>query len=360
MHGAATAAILMSFIAANNLGALQQTVIKETCGEPFRIDAQLELSIGGSDDPGRVAETEYFATNSEGQVVIHNQNIGHVFSSGGAFLRAFGRAGDGPGEYRSVRGLYVGPGDTTYILDQRTARMTVLSPDFDVIETRHLGLRPWMGVRLPSGSWILNGNAATEERIGWPLHLLARDGSIIRSFGATTPVYRADIVFAGLRELAAAGEDRVWAAFKNEYRVELWDTANRPLRSLVRDVPWFRPWYRSEAFAPDAPFKPIVRHIHVDRAGVLWVIVVVAKSNWSDFLTESRPGVYMVEEPFHRALQVVVEAVDTERACVLAALRPGAYLIDALSDDRFMAYHETLDGVPYLQVWRLRLIRSSQ
>ena len=94
------------------------------------------------------------------------------------------------------------------------------------------------------------------------------------------------------RQIAAAPEGRVWAAYWNRYEIELWDTAGHRLRRLARDAEWYEP-YRSDEFmatnrrhllrerergdprAPGLPLPPFMAALQQDDRGRLWVLVWV-------------------------------------------------------------------------------------
>ena len=355
--------MLALLVGAQGARAQEDTVIRETCGEPLRIEAVRQVHIGGPDDPGRIAETSRYARDSKGRLISWRWGGDklNVFDWTGVYIASFGRQGGGPGEYTNhLQAIRVGPGDSIHVFDGGNMRHTILDEDLRVAEMKRLPVRPHMHgvVRLANGEWMLNAHVPTPERIGWPLHVLNADGEIERSFGALQPVYRADISHFGSRRMTPAAGDRVWVAWRTEYRVELWDTSNRRLRSLVRDVPWFRPWFRNPTFGPDQPINPSLIDIHLDANGVLWVVVSRPAENGRDFVVELARQ-YTIEEPAHRYFQNIVEAVDVKRACVLARLETAMSLQGALADGVYAAYHEGHDGIPYLDIWRLRLIESS-
>lgn len=359
---ALAAAFIGVLFGVTKLSAQSDVVIRDDCGDPFRIEAVRQLRLGGPDDPGRIDSNSRYAVDSQGRIILWPYGpMGHVFDATGKHVASFGREGRGPGEYTSwVWAVRVAPGDTIHVFDARNLRHTILDKDLRVVDTRPLPARPFQrgAVRLPDGRWVLNAHIATPERIGWPLHLLDAGGNIERSFGALTPVYRADIAFPGERILTVAGEDQVWVARRNEYRIELWDTRNRRLRSFIRELDWFRPWVRQPPTSPDRPANPYIRDIHLDQQGVLWVVITRAAPNWRDYVVEFAPGQYTIEEPVHRYYRKVIEAIDVQRACVLARLETSAFFGSAMSDGRYLAYHEGPDGIPYFDVWRLRLVKS--
>jgi hypothetical protein len=53
----------------------------------------------------------------------------------------------------------------------------------------------------------------------------------------------------------------------------------------------------------------------------------------------------------------VVEAIDPERACVLASLDADASFLRVIQDGWFSAYRETSEGVPWVELHRIQLER---
>jgi hypothetical protein len=65
-----------------------------------------------------------------------------VLSPDGRLLRTMGRKGLGPGEFRSIRGLQVLPGDSLLVYDPNAARLTVFSPSGEAAYGLNLGDTP--------------------------------------------------------------------------------------------------------------------------------------------------------------------------------------------------------------------------
>jgi hypothetical protein len=58
-----------------------------------------------------------------------------VYDAGGRLLHAFGREGEGPGEFGSIRGLWSAGGDTLAVWDSDLRRITRFRPDGTVVRT---------------------------------------------------------------------------------------------------------------------------------------------------------------------------------------------------------------------------------
>jgi hypothetical protein len=156
-----------------------------------------------------------------------------VFDARGRFLRRIGRQGQGPGEFTRRPTLLFGPGDTLYAIDAGARRMTVFSPEYEVVRTGTFSLSYSTAVRLPDGRFLLSGAGSSAETIGYPLHLVDHKGAHVLSFGSATGaqdlsgarsavrVARADIV-ASARRMAAPVGPAVWTVKVDQLVLEQW------------------------------------------------------------------------------------------------------------------------------------------
>ncbi len=71
------------------------------------------------------------AVNSVGQLLVGDGNakVVYVFSEQGALVRAFGQQGEGPGEFRSILDVHVGPSDSVFVWDSSRERLSVFEPE---------------------------------------------------------------------------------------------------------------------------------------------------------------------------------------------------------------------------------------
>jgi hypothetical protein len=67
---------------------------------------------------------------SDGDIVVLDRQADqlHLFADDGAFLRSFGRSGDGPGEFANIATVTVAPGDSIIVLDRYNGRVSVFHP----------------------------------------------------------------------------------------------------------------------------------------------------------------------------------------------------------------------------------------
>jgi len=117
-----------------------------------------------------------------------------VFSPEGNALQRIGRRGGGPGEFRAVTGIMIDPADSLFVFDARHGRITVFSPDYAVVRVVNLDY-PISGKGFFIGTkMLINQGIRTPHRAGYPLHLMDRNGEILRSFGSSADgLYRSDM-----------------------------------------------------------------------------------------------------------------------------------------------------------------------
>ena len=96
---------------------------------PWRADTAHLVEIGAMDgpEPYVFGQVSGVVVGSEGQIYVADDQAKEVriFSPLGEFLARFGRAGDGPGEFRNISGLGRGPDDGLAVLDGSQSRISV-------------------------------------------------------------------------------------------------------------------------------------------------------------------------------------------------------------------------------------------
>jgi PAS domain-containing protein len=97
------------------------------------VSPQPTLTLGVTDGP---PEYQFFRTFgarrlSDGRIVVVNQGTQELrfYSPEGRFLKAAGRSGEGPGEFKDAFTMRILPGDTVWVGDYRPWEWEVFSPD---------------------------------------------------------------------------------------------------------------------------------------------------------------------------------------------------------------------------------------
>lgn len=129
-----------------------------------------------------------------------------VFGPDGELQASMGRAGEGPGEFESMFGLWVVPPDTIEVWDPQAARITRFSADGSLIATQRVyphppeapdGILDLPAGRLPGGevalAWTVGRTSTTSRMRQADQTVLGRfgaDGRLIRILGTVSGMVR--------------------------------------------------------------------------------------------------------------------------------------------------------------------------
>jgi hypothetical protein len=276
------------------------------------------IDIGSSTEPGHdLYDVTGFVRLGEGRVAVANSGSSEVriFSDSGELLHSFGRAGEGPGEFRSMGRIFLLPGDSILVTDTRLDRLTIFSPAGAVVRTAQIeappaGTIPSPTVRLRDGSLLArpgfsfgSGSVSGVYQDTVPLLRYGADGSFIAELGRYPgPEY---FVYAGegnvlggertwgLRSHVAAAGDGFIVGYSSDYSYETHDAngelvrmvrAHRPVREVTAadiarvkepspdDDPANAAFWRRVLDAMEYPTRfPAYAAILTDADGYVWI-----------------------------------------------------------------------------------------
>lgn len=348
-------------LAAPAVAAAQETASVSFVEPPrHTIEATRITTIGSADGPDLL---EYHpvtvAIDSRGRYYLTTALALHevkVFDGSGRFLRLIGREGEGPREFGRISNLVVGPRDSLYVLDRGNSRLTVFSPEHDMIRTVPLPFgTDYPRVHyLPNDALLVNANVRTPELVGLPLHTVTTNGEHLFSFGSSDPVYRPDFPQILRRRTTPSSDGTIWSAYPKQYVLERWTLSGRFVERLSVEAEWFEPYMRTTYPTPDEPGSPNLQSIYEDGAGRIWCAVVVPDANWAEGLGEPRVSEgqrYYEVEDLAATYDTRVDVIDPRTRQVLASLILDGYPIQFLRDGTLITYQEP-GGVPLVDVWR--------
>lgn len=237
-------------------------------------------TLSDSAQPGMLGQSGHLRRDSKGRfiAIAAQRDRLILFDSSGQFLHSIGRRGDGPREFRGLSFVIVGIDDSLYAWSYSHSRVTVFASD-SLFSRQFPAPRPPMFVR-PDGSFLIAAPIPSEDRIGYPLHVMSGDGQFIRSFGSDPPEYRSDMSLFFDREAAPARDGSIWAIAPGRYVIERWDAASgRRLQEVRVSAPWF---VESRTLQVDERVRPLplIQRIWEDSAGFLWLVIRVADADW--------------------------------------------------------------------------------
>lgn len=282
---------------------------------------------------------------SDGRVVVvsGSNRIVLVFERSGALSAAFGREGEGPGEFAvGPQHLQVLPGDTIVVWDAGFRRVNYFDPSGTLLKERHLDVSAVMDATSTADQWppetvsqpLSDGSflVTMYPRDGptpdhgvvyrRPVHYARMDSTYgVHSFGwwagsefLSSPPSVAFFVPYPARSMIAAGGNPllVYATDGDDYEIRQFSDDGRLQRVLRRTTPSPKPLARSlireirevnEALSPawdwdawermvaDLPprYEPAIFSLRVDSAGYLWVADRRSSpGSWSVFSQEGR------------------------------------------------------------------------
>jgi hypothetical protein len=327
------------------------------------LDVAHIVTIGHVSDSFGVGGTDILVRDSRGRYyTAHNDDPAtvSVFHPNGRAWRKIGRRGRGPGEYRNIVALHMAPGDTLHVFDAGNQRHTILSPSYEVVATRPMpGKVQPDGVRLlDGGALVINGLLPTADGIGFPLHVLDQQARVVRSFGVSDPRFYPGLTSSLGRRLAVARGGFLWAARTNSIVIEQWTLTGEKRLETRATRDWFQDWgvFRPPSHA-DPPL-PELTALREDTSGLLWVVYSVPDADWrrgvGEVDTRSMHGVVWHVVDHTQAYDTVIELLNPRTGEPVSSTRVPQHVRNFVDDGEVFSYQETGDGIPTLDVWRLR------
>jgi hypothetical protein len=116
------------------------------------------VSIGCADcgGPAQFAEVADVAVTPNGTIWVADRDDPRLraFTPGGVLVRAFGRRGEGPGEFSGIEKIFPGPDGTMAIVDMRLLRLTRVDTTGKLISTMSIKNFPFDAAAAPGSSSI--------------------------------------------------------------------------------------------------------------------------------------------------------------------------------------------------------------
>lgn len=242
-----------------------------------------------------------------------------VFAPEGNFLRRVGRRGEGPGEMLELSSVAIVDDGVFVVIDR--GRGVIMKFDWTGTLLHEVRIRGW----IPSGLALLplggdiavyEANIRTADRIGYPLHLINLEtGGIGTSFGSLTGEYDPDRERRLVITAARGSGDSIWVARLFAYWIELWDSDNRLLVSMRRDLDWFpdalvdRTGIHGRPALPREP-EPTLMGVVADDS-LLWVMVHRSDDRWKQ----------ASQYDDQKRVDTFIEVIDWKRGRVIASQR---------------------------------------
>ena len=326
-----------------------------TCPE-CRIEVTFDAALGGGEGGEPLCPGPHIiATDGQRRTFLVSTCEPYrflVFAPDGRLLEVKGTRGQGPGELDTIGHLFVDRAGRLHAFDHQRRRV-IFDPELTPIRTLPIRRVPRAVVDGPDGTTVQNIVVPDSESGALPLHVVAEDGSIVRSFGATDEGYRYDQPYWYWRSLAAASSRHVWAAHFNRYEIDLWDVATgRLLKTIVRDADWFPAWKEMQAESP------VLTSLRVDSRGYLWVVAIVFDPAAPALPPSSpgegrRPSIDPADQ--NRFFDTRIEVVDPASGRLVATSRFDR-VFGSWVGDRLGTRSASPSGESRPELWRVRFV----
>jgi hypothetical protein len=221
------------------------------------LDAEPAVDIGtlDGDEPYQLFRVSGIAQFADGAIAVGNGGSHEirVFDRHGRFLRAFGREGEGPGEFKGLSGIIV-VDDAVHVFDWSLDRVSIFDPDGTFQRSYRVmlpgGDPPMVVDGLADGSWLVTksfafspSNISAVVRDTLPYLLVRSEGADVDSlglfpgieffvYGNERQTSASSLVF-GRMTLAATGDERVAIGANDRYEVAIYSLDGR-LERLIR------------------------------------------------------------------------------------------------------------------------------
>jgi hypothetical protein len=210
---------------------------------------------------------------------------------------------------------------------------------------------------LPLGGdrFLMVRQIATPPFVGHPLHVISKDGDVVRSFGADgSPVHPAETLKNG-RAVCLNPDGTIWSIAPGRRLLERWDTATgRRLSQVTVKSTWFR---ESSSVAPqDQVANPVIMTVWADE-DLVWILYQAPDRHWIPGRRPEREFMANGENADLRS-DWVLEAVGSDTGSVVAMKRFDRILLRR--DGSFAIASETTSAnrAGGVELWRPILVRN--
>lgn len=334
----------------------------ETCPE-CRIRLRRVLKIGDRDGPGTIGRPQSVARDTRGRVYVVSEeemDLIKTFDGSGHYLGSIGRGGEGPGEFRSIGVLAVGPGDTLHVFDDRIGRHSVFSPIGQFVRSSRFSGSVRDLAFLADQRLGLSARVTTRAALGYPLHILASSGEIALSFGSEDGGFLPEMFYSFQRFVTPDPSGGMWVSHHLQYVLEHWNGEGELLGQVTREADWFPPQSMQVNTTPDQPMHPAIEEIHLDRMGRLWVLIRVNPEGYERGLGDpigTMYGVVYSIRDLDELFATRIEVLDLDSGELITADESDELLMWFISDQEVVSYKEDDGGVPRITIWTIEVTK---
>jgi hypothetical protein len=285
-----------------------------------------------------------------------------VFSATGMVVRAVGRKGSGPGEFRSANnGIAIG--DSMLVFDWQERRATMVGPDLKAARTIRMGsgLGAILAVSWPT-VLVATGHVPESNPPNSTLHRISLEGAEVRLLGSFGPRGTGGPMgIADVSQHLGWAREGVWSAYWNKPQFMIWDRSGVLRGSFSRRFAWYTGEGKASLGWATAPPTPTTGPIREDVEGLLWLFIHKPAPTWRDAwsarpITVGAGSEYRMRDiSYDKLYRTYVEVIDPRTARVVTSHSLEGYVMEALPDRRVVLYRVDENGFPRVQIVALTL-----
>jgi hypothetical protein len=342
---------LLAAVAKAGLGGASLTV----GAEQSRAGCQIDCTIGKQ---SIVTLSGIDTTTMGGFIVRDGRGRYAAISNDFRQLLIFDTAGnlvDSPRPtYGRLVSLFVDPIGSVQAYDSMSGSLLAFDGNYQVTTKMELPHRP--ALALSGDRFLVASQIRTPALVGHPLHVMSKDGNIVRSFGADGSPFRSADTLKNSRAVCLNPNGTVWSIASGGRLLERWDTATgRRLSQVTVKSTWFR---ESSRPAPqDQVANPIILTIWAEE-DLIWILYRVPDPQWI-------PGPRSEKELIatgiaDRRSDWILEAVRSDTGSVVAMKRFDRILLRRDGSFAIASEAASSNRTGRVEVWTPIVVRKEQ
>lgn len=256
--------------------------------------------------------------------------------------------------YGRIVSLFVDPTGAVEAYDSTSGSLLTFDGNYQVKTKTELPHRP--ALRLGGDRFLVASQIPTPALAGHPLHVMSKDGNIVRSFGGDGSPFHLDDTLKNGRVVCLNPDGTIWSIAVGGRLLERWDTATgRRLSQVTVKSTWFR---ESSRPAPRGQVaNPIILTIWAQE-NLVWILYRVPDPKW----IPPRPERELAAQGENADLRSdwVLEAVQSDTGRVVAMKSFDRILLRR--DGSFAIASETIvaNGTGGVELWTPILVKGEK
>jgi hypothetical protein len=252
-------------------------------------------------------------------------------------------------------GLFTDPQGAVQAYDWNSGVLLTFDGNYQVKAKLSLPHAPTLP--LGGGRFLVARQIPTLGSVGQPLHVMAQDGTIVRSFGADKNAFRPEDILKNSRAVCLNPDGTVWSIPSGGRSLERWDTATgRRLAQVTVKSTWFR---ESSRPAPqDQVANPTILTIWAED-DLMWILYRAPDPRWTPGPRSERE---LVSNGYNADLRDdwVLEAVQIDTGHVVAMKRFDRMLLRRSGSVAIASETASANRLGGVELWRPILVKGEK